>query len=275
MSYTPASRRHGLTRFEPTAPGQERGQLRGAVASELHRTLGERLPGSHGHPLRFAPPDLARDLCAVPPPGLVGRFNEVVIEHAREALARLPGKAQVWAVGERIRGGVADSGLPLLGVFPVPGSVQAITGVVGQILVQSEAREHSGEDAELHLFYNRPTSGAAYGPVSQRLLPLDEAWRRALSAMPWPTAMLPEAMGDGTATLRAAAVALGGQCVRRLPRPRQDAAIESRAAASRRHVHAADRTRRRSSPSWCATAQTRTPRARRVGLLARGASAND
>lgn len=135
--------------------------------------------------------------------GLVGRFNDVVLEHAREALAVLPGKAQVWAVGERIRGGVVDSGLPLLGVFPVPGSVQAITGLVGQILVQSEAREHSGEGAELHLFYNRPSSGSAYGPVGQRLLPLDEAWRRALSAKPWPTAMLPETMGEGTATLRA------------------------------------------------------------------------
>ena len=57
--------------------------------------------------------------------------------------------------------------------------------------------------AELHLFYNRPTSGAVYAPVTQRLLPLDENWRRKLAELPWPTGNLPEVMGGGIATLRA------------------------------------------------------------------------
>jgi len=39
--------------------------------------------------------------------------------------------------------------------------------------------------------------------VTWRLLPLDDAWRRALSALPWPTKYLPEVMGAGTDTLRA------------------------------------------------------------------------
>jgi F-type H+-transporting ATPase subunit gamma len=68
--------------------------------------------------------------------------------------------------------------------------------------VESEARQSGGEIAELHLFYNRPTSGAVYEPVSQRLLPLDEVWRRGLAALPWPTNNLPEVIGGGTATLR-------------------------------------------------------------------------
>ena len=60
-----------------------------------------------------------------------------------------------------------------------------------------------GEVTELHLFYNRPTTGAGYAPVNQRLLPLDETWRRKLVELPWPTKNLPEVMGGGTATLRA------------------------------------------------------------------------
>jgi len=137
--------------------------------------------------------------------GLVGRFNDIVLDHAREALAGLAGRVQVWAVGERVRGGVIDSGTPLLGVFAVPGSVQEITALVGRILVQSEAREPwgpAGPSAELYLVHNRPTSGSAYAPVSQRLLPLDEAWRRQGEAVPWPTAMRPETLGDATDTLR-------------------------------------------------------------------------
>jgi F-type H+-transporting ATPase subunit gamma len=90
----------------------------------------------------------------------------------------------------------------LLGVFAVPNSVNAITPLVGEILMESEACYSRGEITELHLFYNRPTSGAVYEPVRQRLLPLDETWRRALAEIPWPTRNLPEVMGDDTTTLR-------------------------------------------------------------------------
>ena len=84
----------------------------------------------------------------------------------------------------------------------MPNSVKAITPLVGQILLESEARQQHGI-AELHLFHNRPKSGAVYEPVDQRLLPLDEEWRRKLAALPWPTPNLPEVIGGGTATLRA------------------------------------------------------------------------
>jgi F-type H+-transporting ATPase subunit gamma len=134
--------------------------------------------------------------------GLVGQFNDVVADYAVRTLAALPGKPEVWAVGERVHARLAEAGLPLAGLFPVPNSVKAITPLVGRILLESEARQPHGEAAELHLFHNRPKSGAVYEPVSQRLLPLDEAWRRRLAALPWPTGTLPEVMGGG-ATLRA------------------------------------------------------------------------
>jgi F-type H+-transporting ATPase subunit gamma len=139
--------------------------------------------------------------------GLVGRFNDIVIDHAGQSLAALGGRAQIWAVGERARAGLADSGMALLGVFAVPGSVQAIARLVGQILVkvieESDAQEGAASGSELHLYYNRPTSGSAYAPVGQRLLPLDDAWRNDLAKRSWPTGMLPEVLGSPLATLRA------------------------------------------------------------------------
>lgn len=135
--------------------------------------------------------------------GLVGQFNDVVADHAVKTLAALPAKPEVWAVGERVHARLADAGLPPTGLFTVPNSVKAITPLVGQILVESEMRHNQGEVTELHLFYNRPMSGAVYVPVSQRLLPLDEDWRRNLAELPWPTRSLPEVMGGGTATLQA------------------------------------------------------------------------
>ena len=135
--------------------------------------------------------------------GLVGQFNEVVVDHAVRALAGLTRKTRVWAVGERVRARLADAGLPLMGLLTVPNSVKAIIPLVGKILVESEAGSSQGGVTELHLFYNRPISGARYAPVSQRLLPLDEGWRRRLAELPWPTGCLPEVMGSGTRTLGA------------------------------------------------------------------------
>jgi len=135
--------------------------------------------------------------------GLVGQFNDVIVDSAVKALAALPGKPRVWAVGERVHGRLSDSGLPPAGLYAVPNSVKAITPLVAKILVESETRYSQGAVSELHLYYNRPVSGAIYAPVSQRLLPLDETWRRELAGLPWPTGNLPEVMRSGTATLQA------------------------------------------------------------------------
>jgi F-type H+-transporting ATPase subunit gamma len=135
--------------------------------------------------------------------GLVGQFNDVVADYAIKALAALPGNAQVWAVGERVHARLADAGLRLAGLFTVPNSVQAITPLVGEIQIESEAHRDKGENAGLWVFYNRPLSGALYEPVSQRLLPLDARWQQGLAKVRWPTANLPQVMGGGSATLRA------------------------------------------------------------------------
>jgi F-type H+-transporting ATPase subunit gamma len=135
--------------------------------------------------------------------GLVGQFNDIVADYAIKTLAALPGKPHVWAVGERVHARLADAGVTLMGLFAVPNSVQAITPLVGQIQIESEAHRAKGEYAQLYVFHNRPQAGALYEPVSQRLLPLDAPWAEGLAKVPWPTKSLPEIMGGGTTTLRA------------------------------------------------------------------------
>jgi len=135
--------------------------------------------------------------------GLVGQFNDLVADYAVKQLATLaPTKSQIWAIGERVHGRLKDSDLPLMEIFTVPNSVQAITPLVGQILLSCEKQIQSNENVALYLFYNRPTTGAVYTPVSQRLLPLDEIWRQKLIKLPWPTKTLPEVIGRSV-TLRA------------------------------------------------------------------------
>jgi F-type H+-transporting ATPase subunit gamma len=135
--------------------------------------------------------------------GLVGQFNDVVADYAIKTLAALPGKCHVWAVGERVYARLVDAGVPPVGFFTVPISVEAITPLVGQIQIESEAHRDKGENAPLWVFHNRPLSGALYEPASQRLLPLDARWQKGLAKIRWPTADLPEVIGGGSATLRA------------------------------------------------------------------------
>ena len=149
--------------------------------------------------------------------GLVGQFNEVVTGFAIKTIAALPHNrvptlpTQVWAVGERVHASLSDAGVTPAGLFAVPGSVEAITPLVGKILIESEAHHAREKAAELYLVYNRPVSGGAgdggnggaYAPFSRRLLPLDAPWQEELTTRPWPTRMLPEIIGDHTAALRA------------------------------------------------------------------------
>ena len=164
--------------------------------------LRENAPAAGGPPQ--APPraGLIRAVVFGSDQGLVGQFNDVVADHAIRALGTLPGKWRVWAVGERVHARLAEAGLPLVGLFPVPNTVQAITPLVGQIQLDSEAQGDGSRHTPLWVFHNRPLSGAIYEPVGQRLLPLDSQWRRQLAAVRWPTANLPEVMGDSTGTLR-------------------------------------------------------------------------
>ena len=136
--------------------------------------------------------------------GLVGRFNEVLVEFAVRSLGALPGKAtKIWAVGERIHELLADAGMPDASLLSVPASVNAITPLVGQILIEIELARERGELAEVHLFHNHPVSGAVYEPVTRLLLPLDHAWQTRLATLPWPTRSLPEVIGGAELALPA------------------------------------------------------------------------
>jgi F-type H+-transporting ATPase subunit gamma len=139
--------------------------------------------------------------------GLVGRFNEVLQSHVSAAASSWPESIEFWAVGERMHATLVAADMSVASVFEVPPSVQAITGLVTQILTrlveQSDAHKQPLASAELHLFHNRPASGATFAPVDQRLLPLDRAWQADLIGRKWPTAMRPEVMGHLTPTLEA------------------------------------------------------------------------
>jgi F-type H+-transporting ATPase subunit gamma len=132
--------------------------------------------------------------------GLVGRFNDIVADQAIAVQAEKRG-ARFWAVGERVEELLEDAKREISGLLSVPTSVNSIVPLVGRILGEYEKGLSRGDLSELYLVYNRPVTGAVYEPVTEKLLPLDEAWRHAMHDVEWPTRALPQVIGDNTTTL--------------------------------------------------------------------------
>ena len=136
--------------------------------------------------------------------GLVGRFNEVIVEFAVHKLKTLPGTiTKIWAVGDRAHALLADTVAAPVDLLSVPTSVNAITPLIGQILIEGQAALDRGEVEEVYVFHNHPTFGAGYEPVGVRLVPLDHAWQHKLAAMAWPTKNLPEVIEGAKSALPA------------------------------------------------------------------------
>lgn len=135
--------------------------------------------------------------------GLVGQFNDSLAEFVSQSLQGLDGRKEIWAVGERVQLLLSDMGFNTSKTFSVPGSVNAITPLVEQILVQSEAVFNKNKTNEIYIFHNQPKSAASYIPVVQRLLPLDEKWRQSYTALQWPTKLVPQLIGGIESTLLA------------------------------------------------------------------------
>lgn len=136
--------------------------------------------------------------------GLVGRFNESLMEFAAGTLLALPGTTtRLWVVGERMQDLASDHDLPVPVVLPVPHSVGAIGPLVNRILIDIAKSGFSGAAGEIQLFHNQPSGDSSYTPANRRLLPLDPLWERELAAHRWPTKMLPEVVGPLSPTLEA------------------------------------------------------------------------
>jgi F-type H+-transporting ATPase subunit gamma len=134
--------------------------------------------------------------------GLVGRFNEVVVDFAANNLKKMAGpKRRIWAVGERAQALLTDTGLAPVTLLSVPNSVDSITPFVGETVIQIQAAREQSDVVEVYLFHNHPKSGAGYEPVCKHLLPLDRTWQKKTAALPWPTKNLPQVIEGPTPAL--------------------------------------------------------------------------
>lgn len=127
--------------------------------------------------------------------GLVGQFNEQLAMFVIEAMANINGEKSIWTVGERIQSRLDDAGYSSKKTYEVPNSVNAITPLINQILLDTETLEKKITPS-LYIFHHRPKSGSLFEPISQRLLPLDMLWQENFKEIKWTGKNLPQVIGE-------------------------------------------------------------------------------
>lgn len=135
--------------------------------------------------------------------GLVGQFNDSLTAFVSKSLNDLPGKKEIWTVGERVQLLLSDNGFGASKQFTVPISIDAITPLVGEILVQSQENLEAGTLNSFYIFYNKPIEPSGYQPIMKQLLPLDKKWKQSFIEFKWPTKKIPQIAGGLEPTLKA------------------------------------------------------------------------
>lgn len=133
--------------------------------------------------------------------GLVGRFNETIREYAQSVLAGHGTRVRLWVAGGRLATGLQDHGWSCEKAFEMPGSVARISPLVASLLAHLERFRAEHPSVVVYLFFNRFKGGAAFSPVSERLLPFDAEWERRFADARWPTRNLPEPVGPSSRLL--------------------------------------------------------------------------
>ncbi len=128
--------------------------------------------------------------------GLVGHFNEALVQFALAQLKEIPGEKVIWPVGEilyhRLR---EQQQLQLMPLYHVPVSSDYILPLLSQLQTSIENEIETLD--ELYIFYNESPGFVSFKPVVSRLLPIDEKWLNQYASKRWPDNQIPELI-DGT-----------------------------------------------------------------------------
>lgn len=133
--------------------------------------------------------------------GLVAQFNDSMTKFVSSSLNTIPGKKEIWAVGERVQLLLSDEGFDIYKLYPVPNDINAVTPLVTELLRKSQEHQQKQAVTTFYIFHNQPNQGSGYTPVMQRFLPLDERWKNSLQQIQWPTKLPPQIAGGTKQTL--------------------------------------------------------------------------
>ncbi len=123
--------------------------------------------------------------------GMVGDFNDRIVDFALRELQHISGQKIVWSVGDRVHSRLKNErNLELKNSFHALASIENLLDLMTQLLDQIE--KESDLD-QLYVFYNQSKSHTVFESHFQLLVPIDKNWlNQFFYKKTWPTQMIPE-----------------------------------------------------------------------------------
>ncbi len=123
--------------------------------------------------------------------GMCGQFNEQIVNFAQESEQISSQKTAIIAVGLRVLNSLDDYDLTADKYLGLPSSVNAITPLVQNILLELEKWRSEKQINRIVLYYNELVRSSTYNPKRLQILPLDSAWLNNLKSKSWETKNIP------------------------------------------------------------------------------------
>jgi F-type H+-transporting ATPase subunit gamma len=133
--------------------------------------------------------------------GLCGRFNDIMLDHARTGLDHVVDDANsriIVCIGARLLDLLTNAHVDVHEELAVPGSLSGITPMMQELLLRIEGWLKTRSFDRVTLMYHKITSGVSYEPQTVHLLPLDRLWLGKLSEYRWPTRAIPTLQSSGS-----------------------------------------------------------------------------
>lgn len=134
--------------------------------------------------------------------GMCGRFNQQLVDFMLIRLKKLSkvhsprrpstSPPALLAVGTRIADGLVAAHQPVKECLSVPGSIEGITPLVQQIVLQLEDWRQRGQVDHIWVFHNHPVDGTSSAPALLQLFPLSYLYLQTLQRRPWPSRCRPQ-----------------------------------------------------------------------------------
>lgn len=132
--------------------------------------------------------------------GLVSQFNDAISEYVKTTYETIQTTVEIWAVGERVRDRLLESGFTVSLLFEVPNTVNGIVLLLENIMTQGGDRHQLSDREELVLFYNKTENGM-YRSTFERLLPFDFGPYQGMLGESWPGGRMAQIVDTERATL--------------------------------------------------------------------------
>jgi F-type H+-transporting ATPase subunit gamma len=126
--------------------------------------------------------------------GMVGRFNEAIIDYAEATMhdnGLVAATRVCWVAGAKAAGSAEDRFGPLAQQFALPASSHQVTPAVHDVLLRFDDCRRQQDETRLLICYNKPKAGASYHQYRATLYPPDQQWLQAIGGQSWPGRSLP------------------------------------------------------------------------------------